>query len=360
MNSCSKIQADISAFLDGELTSAEKKQVEAHLASCEVCSQELKNIEKTIYILHSLNFVEPPENFGLELEKKLIKISRQKPPASRWKTRSWFSLGAVAAVLVLIVVSINSFLTGGPSKVAFDTFSPPPKQAVLKGSVVPQEQQEKVELPADGDYLPLSQEPLVEKGAKIVGTAPDAAVGVLKSGSGDETEEVLLPRGKNDATVSQVKEGDTSDTVEAGDLDDEDLVAAGGMQVMSSFSEGQEGVDESPPEKKAAPALAGTVENEEQQSQLFVEGEVNQLQVLLEIIEGYLGEQELEMELTVDDNKTLVAIPVSFNLSDEIKAELELLIQQEEDKGGIKQLKDPPEGYTEIKTPILIIQLKEY
>ncbi len=50
----------LSAYLDGRVTSRERREVEAHLASCQRCSAALAELAKTIGHLRNLDRVEPP------------------------------------------------------------------------------------------------------------------------------------------------------------------------------------------------------------------------------------------------------------------------------------------------------------
>ena len=383
MNNCPKVQADISAYLDDELTFEEKKQVEEHLANCEICSQELKNIEKTIYILRFLDLVEPPENFVMELKKELIKISQERSAVSKWGMRSWFSLGAVAAVLVLVVVSLGSFFNGGPLKIASDTFSSSSEsseQIMPNVAFAPEEQLKRMQIygenndlysggdVSDGEKVgseeyPLPNKESLEGKGKVVGAVPDTSVGVLKSEPGDEDTEIPPSEDTNNAYVSQMEKDNAPDAGEISDSRDGDLVTAENMLTMSSLLEVREAQgeeNESVSERETSPSLASAFEDKEQEFQWFLEVEVNHLPSLLEKIENVLNNSELEMVLVVDENKTEVDISVPLDRSGEIKTELELLIQQEVDKSLVKQLKGPLEEYIKTDPLVLIIKLSEY
>lgn len=58
--SCEQISPLLSAYLDGELSKAERECVEWHLRECEACRSELRELEKTKQFALQLGEVQPP------------------------------------------------------------------------------------------------------------------------------------------------------------------------------------------------------------------------------------------------------------------------------------------------------------
>ena len=59
MKNCRKIQQELSAYLDGELTSSLRAEVEAHLLSCARCQQELLEMKMLATGVAALPNVKP-------------------------------------------------------------------------------------------------------------------------------------------------------------------------------------------------------------------------------------------------------------------------------------------------------------
>lgn len=97
---------DLSAYLDGQLSQAERSRVERHLHDCTDCQAELRDLKQTVALLHALPAARLPRSF-------LLPVSAA--PARRMQTR-WVGYGflraatAVASVLLVLVVSGDALL----------------------------------------------------------------------------------------------------------------------------------------------------------------------------------------------------------------------------------------------------------
>lgn len=83
---CEKAMSLISAYLDKELGFDEFRQVELHLAYCEVCSQEYESLKATKELLGTLRAAELPREFWPELRERLGAVAAEEgvaPAAAR-------------------------------------------------------------------------------------------------------------------------------------------------------------------------------------------------------------------------------------------------------------------------------------
>lgn len=116
---CKSVEENLSAYLDNVLSQEEMMEIKSHLDSCTICREEYDALEKTVFMLSSLDEVIPPASFRRELRKKLEKEIEKRP--SSWRAlipklpfnirnlrRS--QLLPVAAALVLMVVLIPPLL----------------------------------------------------------------------------------------------------------------------------------------------------------------------------------------------------------------------------------------------------------
>lgn len=93
--------AQLSAYLDGQLTTAEHDSVLSHLDFCTDCRLELHELDAARTAIRSLPGLEPPEFFAVHRER----IERE-----RWTRRRVVAAGAGIAAAAAIVVA-----TLGPS-----------------------------------------------------------------------------------------------------------------------------------------------------------------------------------------------------------------------------------------------------
>lgn len=108
MRDCQIVQEKLSLFMDDQLSLSEKRNIEAHLATCQLCSREYERLRRIVDILHSLESVEIPSDFRLKLHQRLLASRPQN--TSPWKklvSRPWLSLGAVAAGFLLLVMTMS-------------------------------------------------------------------------------------------------------------------------------------------------------------------------------------------------------------------------------------------------------------
>jgi anti-sigma factor RsiW len=99
---CSQASELLTAFVDGELTAAEKAAVEAHLAGCAVCQAQVASLRAAIGTLAALPALEPSPAFE---EAVLAALRPTRTHRPHWARRAAVLLvagGAVAAALVVV------------------------------------------------------------------------------------------------------------------------------------------------------------------------------------------------------------------------------------------------------------------
>ncbi|MCZ6692110.1 MAG: zf-HC2 domain-containing protein [Planctomycetota bacterium] len=101
---CSEVLEQLEPYLDGELTSEVRGQVEAHLAGCENCSKVLEEKKLTWNALDAYTVPESP-SVGAS---KIIHAAR-----SRERRVGWVRLGfGIAAALLIMLAVWQTFGTG--------------------------------------------------------------------------------------------------------------------------------------------------------------------------------------------------------------------------------------------------------
>jgi hypothetical protein len=119
----------LSAHVDGALTGAARRRMEAHLAHCEACREELAELRDAVSLLRSLGPIEPPEFFATRVVARIeagdaaptfgdrLHDAARAVLASSWAP----ALGATALLVVAAValrVQVHITMPGEPPIVA--------------------------------------------------------------------------------------------------------------------------------------------------------------------------------------------------------------------------------------------------
>jgi Putative zinc-finger len=97
---------ELSAYLDHELTGAQRQELESHLAGCETCRRRLESLGQTVRAIAQLPKEVPPRAFV---------IPSQRAQGRRFTPAGWAAGLAAAAVLALIVAINLPHAGGAPS-----------------------------------------------------------------------------------------------------------------------------------------------------------------------------------------------------------------------------------------------------
>ncbi len=98
----------LSAYVDGELDSPARAELEAHFKTCSSCRARLEGLRQTVYAVRSLPMETPPRAFS---------VPAQRRQSWRWAPVGW--IGGTAAALLVIAVGISQLHgLGGVSNTA--------------------------------------------------------------------------------------------------------------------------------------------------------------------------------------------------------------------------------------------------
>ena len=99
---------DLSAFLDGRGSVSRREHIEGHLASCDVCKEELNSLEYTVGLLHQAPMLAP---------RRRLAIQQVRTAAPRWSSKapSWAYGSAASVAVALAVMVVWADLGGGLS-----------------------------------------------------------------------------------------------------------------------------------------------------------------------------------------------------------------------------------------------------
>jgi hypothetical protein len=95
------VEESLSAYLDGELTPAEKSRVEEHLQECQACAQNLATLRQTVSLLKELPEKRAPRSFAIRPAS--VKVKRAAAPPA-WGYGLLKGATAMAALLLVLLV----------------------------------------------------------------------------------------------------------------------------------------------------------------------------------------------------------------------------------------------------------------
>lgn len=111
MNDCDIIQPELSAYVDGELTSHRRERVEAHLESCPRCQEALAELKTLAVGVATLPKMQPPRQFLAEVRRKIARGDH--PEALTWQDYlfrpPWIKVPLELAALVAVTLVVMQF-----------------------------------------------------------------------------------------------------------------------------------------------------------------------------------------------------------------------------------------------------------
>jgi hypothetical protein len=94
----------LSAYLDNQVTAAERDRIEGHLHSCAVCQRELDTLRQTVTLLRAMPRVQVPHAFTLSEAQVGIRRPAARPA---WYGGALRGFAAVTAMLLVALVAAN-------------------------------------------------------------------------------------------------------------------------------------------------------------------------------------------------------------------------------------------------------------
>jgi len=108
---CDEVQELLSPFADNMLEPGETKTVSEHLKTCSDCSQEYARLQALIGAIKSMKEEDLPEGFSARLHDRLVRETRSGAPRVSVRKRlfipSWLPVGAIAAVLIVLLMGLS-------------------------------------------------------------------------------------------------------------------------------------------------------------------------------------------------------------------------------------------------------------
>jgi len=101
-----RTRRQLSPYVDGMLSVHESRRLQAHLAQCQACRDELAELQATVQSLAELPLVESPRSFALTAAPRRAEAPR---PAAR-RVEFGLRLATVAAAFVLAIVAAGDLL----------------------------------------------------------------------------------------------------------------------------------------------------------------------------------------------------------------------------------------------------------
>jgi len=99
---CKKVIRQLSAYLDGQLTAAEREAARSHIAGCARCRGEMEALERTAYAVADLPRLRAPSDLRDQVMAKLDGVAPAEARPPQWRMY-W---GAAAAVVFAVVIML--------------------------------------------------------------------------------------------------------------------------------------------------------------------------------------------------------------------------------------------------------------
>jgi hypothetical protein len=134
---CSKYESQFNDYLDGELSGKERQTLQTHLRKCLSCYRKWNSLQKTAEILSRLPKLNPPSHLSAVVMARLKERRLPRITAPFAYIPKWLSLGAAAALLLMVSLtlwqvllpsySLRSFLSGQDNNLRMSGTSDQPR-----------------------------------------------------------------------------------------------------------------------------------------------------------------------------------------------------------------------------------------
>lgn len=232
---CDGVRDLLSAYIDGELSAGELLRVEQHLRRCHCCADDVDSLRQTIALVASLEEVEVPASFHVQLHERLVALGppvaasarrASHRPASRHGKPRWAMPAAAAAAVAALAIGVTTYTGGIPDGVIvnrpfqaekFAVKTPDPDPPVV--AVVPTESvvdEPVTTKPINPEITPPDKPIVNDPDPAPPGKLPNnGGVKSAEHGNPNGTTEVLKPRlevthefvvARDDARLAQLKQ----------------------------------------------------------------------------------------------------------------------------------------------------------
>jgi hypothetical protein len=103
---CRKYHSQFNSYLDGDLLSPEREELQTHLKECLLCYRQWNSLQKTQELLRRLPALDPPEHLNAVVMARLKDRGFRQPLWFLPSLPRWLPLGVGAAVLLFISVAL--------------------------------------------------------------------------------------------------------------------------------------------------------------------------------------------------------------------------------------------------------------
>jgi predicted anti-sigma-YlaC factor YlaD len=108
---CQEATQQLQLYLDDRLTINQTRALEAHVANCSACLEELTLLEEVAYNLQTLKIVAEPDNLNTQIMCRVaIAASQPVTPASRFSLWRPFLLEIVVAATLATIATLGTIL----------------------------------------------------------------------------------------------------------------------------------------------------------------------------------------------------------------------------------------------------------
>jgi anti-sigma factor RsiW len=115
---CKRIEAKWIAYFDGKANPSERREVEAHLASCSACRRRAEEYRAMWDVLDEVPQILPSPSFDAALRARVA----AEPPRGRWL---WLLPSPRLAFAVSMLLLLSVWISSRPVAVAPNTVTPP-------------------------------------------------------------------------------------------------------------------------------------------------------------------------------------------------------------------------------------------
>ncbi len=221
MMKCTDVQTQLDDYLDGSLSADEQKAIDAHIAHCDVCRQELQAVKALREALHSL----PVEEASPDFEEKVFATVRshygtgKKPATGRFVAGFATAMAASLALWFASTVYMPGLETGDSPVISLAVnqaqtvklvFEAPTELADVTLSV---QLPENIELEGYSGRRQLAWQTTLSKGQNVlalpviaIGSGEGELVAQLKYGDKTRRFHLVVKTAGNGALIYQIQQ----------------------------------------------------------------------------------------------------------------------------------------------------------